>query len=76
MPLYEYVCAECEVKFEKLAPMSDGRSSACPTCGEEAPRVLSMFAAISRGADGEFAPVAGGGCACAGGGACGCAGGL
>ena len=76
MPVYEYVCPGCKVKFDKLRPMTDGHHAHCPDCSTESPRVLSMFAAFSRGMDGEVASVAGGGCACAAGGACGCAAGL
>lgn len=66
MPLYEYVCPTCEVKFEKLRPMTNGHEAACPACGTESPRVLSMFAAFSKGSNGEMAAVGGVGC----GGAC------
>ncbi|MBI4310876.1 MAG: zinc ribbon domain-containing protein [Chloroflexi bacterium] len=73
MPIYEYVCPSCDVKFEKLRPMSDGRTATCPSCRQEAPRVFSVFTAISTSAGGESQTFAGGGCACSGGGACACA---
>lgn len=76
MPVYEYLCPSCETKFERLRPMAQGHQAQCPDCETQSPRVLSMFAAFSRGAGGETAPVAGGGCACGAGGACGCAGGF
>ena len=76
MPVYEYVCPNCEVKFERLRPMTDGHEAGCPTCGTESPRVLSVFAAFSASLGGETAAVAGGGCACASGGTCACAGGI
>lgn len=75
MPIYEYVCPECEVKFEKLRPMNDGNVAPCPTCDQDSPRVLSVFAPISASSDGEPVPL-GGGCACVAGGACGCSGDL
>ena len=62
MPLYEYVCPNCEAKFEKLRPMTDGYQSECPTCGTGSPRVLSVFAAFSKGSEGETAAVGGSGC--------------
>ena len=62
MPLYEYVCPNCEARFEKLRPMNDGRQAECPTCGTESPRVLSVFAAFSKGSEGETVAVAGSGC--------------
>ena len=74
MPLYEYVCRECDVKFERLKPMANGHSAECPTCGTHADRVLSVFAAYSRSAGGEVASLGGEGCACSAGGACGCGG--
>ena len=73
MPLYEYLCEPCEERFEVLRAMFKGTDPAtCPTCGGEGHRVLSVFAAIGIGADGEPMPIAmgGGGCAC--GGSCGC----
>ena len=72
MPVYEYVCPDCNVKFERLRPMSDGRVAECPTCNAPGERVLSVFAAFSTSAGGDVASLAGAGCACAAGGACGC----
>lgn len=68
MPVYEYICMECEGRFERLLRMSDP-DPACPRCaGNRVRRQLSVFAAQTSGP----APVArsGGGCAC--GGACAC----
>jgi len=61
MPLYEYYCPQCETRFELLRPM--GRSddpAICPNGHQRAQRVLSVFSAVSKGADGETAPVSGG----------------
>lgn len=74
MPLYEYVCDRCETKFEMLRPtarMDD--PAACPRGhGSSGKRVLSSFAALTKDAYGESAPVGGGGCGgCAGGCTCG-----
>ncbi|MBI4199761.1 MAG: zinc ribbon domain-containing protein [Chloroflexi bacterium] len=74
MPLYEYVCPQCDTRFEKLRPMTDGVEAQCPRCSTPARRVISLFAAFTRGEAGESRAVAGGGCACSAGGACGCAG--
>jgi len=76
MPLYEYVCPDCEVKFERLVSMADGHAAECPTCGTPSDRILSVFAAFSSSAGGEVASLAGGSCACSTGGACGCSGGF
>jgi putative FmdB family regulatory protein len=73
MPLYEYVCDRCETKFEMLRPttrMDD--PAACPRGHGSSKRVLSSFAALTKDAYGESAPVGGGGCGgCAGGCTCG-----
>ena len=64
MPIYEYVCPECGLKFELLRSMSQSdEEAACPRCNNDARRVLSAFAAFSKGANGDYAPV-GGGSAC------------
>ncbi|HEY49964.1 MAG TPA: zinc ribbon domain-containing protein [Dehalococcoidia bacterium] len=64
MPIYEYVCSECGLKFELLRSMNQADQGApCPRCKNGARRVLSSFAAFSRGSGGESAPV-GGGSAC------------
>lgn len=65
MPVYEYYCAHCHARFEKLVRVAgEGDSAACPTCERpDVPRVLSMIAAVRRGGDGaELSSV--GGCAC------------
>jgi len=42
MPIYEYYCKGCFVKFEQFAPRSEGFEKAkCPSCGKEAPRKIS-----------------------------------
>jgi putative FmdB family regulatory protein len=68
MPLYEYVCDECQARFEKLV-RAWGEDVACPECDSAAvSRQLSTFAVASQGG----VPVpAGGGCGCSRGG-CGC----
>lgn len=75
MPIYEYVCHGGHDRFEKLQPMSEGKSANCPACGETAPRVISMFSArvaVGAGVGAGSAPIAGGGSSCACGGGCGC----
>jgi len=62
MPVYEYCCSKCDVKFELLRPMSQvGQDAPCPKCQNGAHKVLSSFAAFSKSAGGDSAPVAGGG---------------
>ncbi len=70
MPLYEYVCNDCETRFEVLRPVSQLDDQAdCPRGHVSAHRVLSAFATMTRD---EYATPesAGGGC---GGGCTNCA---
>jgi len=73
MPIYEYYCPRCAAKFEELRPMSRADEPATCTKGHPgAARTLSVFAAVSKDADGSVSMMdGGGGCACGGGG-CGC----
>jgi putative FmdB family regulatory protein len=71
MPLYEYVCQDCESKFEELRPLCRMDDPAnCPLGHLSGRRVLSMFATMTKDAGGETVPVGGGGC---GGGCTNCA---
>jgi putative FmdB family regulatory protein len=74
MPIYEFVCMECESHFEELVGMN-AADPACPDCGaSRVARQLSVFAAHAAvGTAGQSAPAprAGGGGGCCGG-ACGC----
>jgi putative FmdB family regulatory protein len=63
MPLYEYVCDQCDTRFEELRPSSRMDDPASCRCGRgDAHRVLYTFAALTRDGSGEPAPVGGGGC--------------
>ena len=74
MPLYEYDCKDCDIKFELLRPMSRVDEDApCPECSQMSPRGLSVFSSFSTGEKGELAPVGGGGCGGCGPGGCACA---
>jgi putative FmdB family regulatory protein len=69
MPIYEYVCADCRTTFEILRPMSKANAPApCAQCGGyHTSRGISLFAAVSRGSNGETRQVSGSGCgSCAG----------
>jgi len=66
MPVYEYQCPYCGLKFEKLRPMSQADEDCpCPRCNNGARRTISNFSAFSKGTGGETAPV-GGGSSCSG----------
>jgi putative FmdB family regulatory protein len=47
MPIYEFVCAECSERFERLVDAGTERES-CPQCGAEAERVFSAIAAPAK----------------------------
>ena len=66
MPVYEYVCQQCERRFERYV-RSWGEGVACPFCqGERVEKQLSTFAMAGLAPSGG-----GGGCGCGRGG-CGC----
>ena len=68
MPIYEYVCMECESHFEEL--VRNGEQPDCPDCGAANVRKqFSVFAAHGTAAEPTFGGGAGGGCC---GGSCGC----
>lgn len=47
MPLYEYSCPKCGLKFELLRPYSKSDEDApCPACKSKAKRAMSTFAAF------------------------------
>jgi len=70
MPLYEYVCPNCQAKFEELRPLIRRDDLAnCPQGHPVARRVLSVFTAMGRDATGDSVPIGGSGGGC--GGSCG-----
>ena len=67
MPLYEYVCNDCALRFELLRPAGRMNEPApCPSGHASARRVLSTFAAIGGKAQAEGSSAermdTGGGC--------------
>jgi putative FmdB family regulatory protein len=53
MPIYEYLCNECESKFEQMRPISQCEKPAdCPRCHKPAPRALSVFNGFITGESG------------------------
>jgi putative FmdB family regulatory protein len=47
MPIYEYVCARCQARFERLV-RRPGEDVACPSCASRlVDRQLSVFAALT-----------------------------
>lgn len=78
MPIYEFLCRECETRFDDLVSMSDAPTATCPACGSsEVRRLLSAFA-VGPGASAggsSSASTGGSGGGCCGGGCCGHGGG-
>lgn len=72
MPIYEYVCDDCETHFEKIV-INKQQEISCPKCASKKATIqLSVFATVSNG--NSLAPSGGsssGGGGCCGGG-CGC----
>ena len=70
MPIYEYVCMQCESHFEEL--VRNGAQPDCPECGAgDVRKQLSVFAAHGSATQVSVnpAPRSSGGCC---GGSCGC----
>jgi putative FmdB family regulatory protein len=49
MPLYEYQCTKCGVRFEKIQKFSDPLVDTCPTCGGKVEKLLSAPAFTFKG---------------------------
>jgi putative FmdB family regulatory protein len=59
MPIYEYVCADCQHQFEELV-LSSHEVVHCPSCDStRLDRAMSVFASKSSG---EFRSSSGGSC--------------
>ncbi|TMJ96130.1 MAG: zinc ribbon domain-containing protein [Actinobacteria bacterium] len=69
MPIYEFVCMECESHFEELLGLRDD-DPGCPDCGSvRVSRQFSVFAAHGAAEQPSFGVSGGSGCC---GGSCGC----
>lgn len=49
MPLYEYQCRECGLRFERIEKASALRNGICPDCGEVAHRLIGAPALQFKG---------------------------
>ena len=49
MPVYEYECEQCGVRFERLQRMSDAALTDCPECGGHIHRVMQPVGVIFKG---------------------------
>jgi putative FmdB family regulatory protein len=75
MPIYEYICDDCQTEFEKLV-LNKQQEIACPKCASKKATIqLSVFATSNGSSNGSSAKPStstssgGGGC-CGGGCAC------
>ena len=50
MPLYEYHCAQCGYRYEKIQKFNDEPEVVCPKCGGELQRPLTAPALQFKGA--------------------------
>lgn len=41
MPLYEYQCSRCEIRFESRKSIEDRHSTICPKCAGIAEKIIS-----------------------------------
>jgi putative FmdB family regulatory protein len=49
MPIYEYECARCNQRFERLQRLSDPVLTACPNCGGVVHKMFSVPALQFKG---------------------------
>lgn len=49
MPIYEYECEQCGVRFERLQRMSDAPLTDCPECAGHVHRVMQPVGIIFKG---------------------------
>ena len=49
MPLYEYQCQACGVRFERRQHMNDEPLKVCPECGGEVHRLIQPVGIIFKG---------------------------
>jgi putative FmdB family regulatory protein len=71
MPVYEYQCAKCSTKFEKLSKSFATDKSAspeCPKCGSKKNQRVMSVPSVSSSASESGGASHGGGCACCHGG--------
>lgn len=50
MPIYEYICLECETHFEKMQKVSEDRLKKCEKCGGDLEKKWSLSGFQFKGA--------------------------
>jgi putative FmdB family regulatory protein len=77
MPIYEYICNDCEARFERIV-INRQQEIACPKCASKKATIqLSVFATSNGSSNGASAKSpkslsGSGGCCGGGGGGCAC----
>jgi len=73
VPIYEYVCDQCDARFERIV-INKQQEIACPNCASKKATIqLSVFAAASgsgSSSSGGSSSSSGGGSCCGGGCSC------
>jgi putative FmdB family regulatory protein len=54
MPIYEYVCEECQTRHERIV-MSNGSKVECPKCGSKRQSIQFSVFAAHNGSNGSSA---------------------
>jgi putative FmdB family regulatory protein len=70
MPIYEYVCDDCQAQFEKIV-INKQQEISCPKCASKKATIqLSVFATAGSGGSSNPSGSSSGGSCCGGGCAC------
>ena len=70
MPIYEYVCEDCQTQFEKIV-INKQQEISCPKCSSKKATIqLSVFATAGSNSPSSGSASGSGGSCCGGG--CGC----
>ncbi len=56
MPIYEYHCKKCDVRVERLQPMTTSIDSTirCPRCSKQLRRIVSLLGRVDGGLTPKF----------------------
>ena len=49
MPIYEYLCLECERRVEAVQKFSDAPLTTCPECGGDLKKLISATSFVLKG---------------------------
>lgn len=49
MPIYEYLCEDCGLRFDKMQSFKDAPLEECPNCGGPVHRVIQPVGVIFKG---------------------------